>query len=197
MSLDDSFSNCHAQTRSLGLRCKKGIEDALTLLGVQAWAVVADADAQGRLAVHVDLRAADLNVDRVTLDCPLNLLIERGTVRFGNETLHVVLAQHLARFEARQFFTKRAEIRDRVIGTENDDHARGSLDERAESDLAAFLVPRQPLSLGHADQAGTQRLGVDRLEDIVRRSLPQRLDRALQVRMAGHDQHRRLGRLRT
>ena len=51
----------------------------------------------------------------------------------------------------------------------------------------------QPAALGDPDQAGPQRLRVDRLEDVVGRPLAQGGDRPLEVGVAGHDDDGRVG----
>src|SRR5262249_16575907 len=61
----DSFSNCHAQTCTLGLGSEKGLKNALLLLGTQSRTIVPDGDSQGRFAANGSGGANNDNVHGV------------------------------------------------------------------------------------------------------------------------------------
>jgi hypothetical protein len=104
-----------------------------------------------------------------------------------------VAADHCGGAVAGQLRREAVEVEDVVVGAEDDDQAGGGVDQRAEGRLAALLGPRQPPVVGDAQQTGPQGLGVDRLDDVVGRTLAQGRDGALQVGIAGDDQDGRLG----
>ena len=86
-----------------------------------------------------------------------------------------------------------AEVDDGVIGAKDDDHALGGLDQVTKGGLASFLGEGELLPLDDPAQAGAQHVGIERLQDVVGRTLAQSGDRALQVGVAGHDDDRGVG----
>ena len=64
VGLDDPLGDGHAQAGPLGLGGEERVEDLLPLLGLEARAVVADGDADRRLAVELGRLGADLDRDR-------------------------------------------------------------------------------------------------------------------------------------
>ena len=106
---------------------------------------------------------------------------------------HVILAQNVFGPVAGQLLGEGTEVGDTMIGAKNGDQAGSGLDESAKGCFTAFLGQRQPPSLGEPSQAGAQGVGVDGLEDVVRRPLPQSGDGSLQIGVARHDEDGRLG----
>ncbi len=87
----------------------------------------------------------------------------------GRSRLEVVAAVDLVGRVAGELFGERAEVDDRVVGAEDDDHALGGLDQVAEGGLAPLLGQGQLPPLGDPRQAGAEQVGVERLEDVVGR----------------------------
>ena len=111
----------------------------------------------------------------------------------GRSSVEVIAALDLGGRVAGELLGERAEVDDRVVRAEDDDHALGGLDQVAEGGLAPFLGQGEPLPFGDPRQAGAEDVGVDRLEDVVGRPLAQGGDRALEVGVAGHDDHGGVG----
>ena len=75
-----------------------------------------------------------------------------GVVRFGDEQGEIVAALDLLRGVAGEALGVGAEVEDRPVGAEDDDHAFGRLDEVAEGGLAPLLRQGQPPALGDPRQ---------------------------------------------
>jgi hypothetical protein len=111
----------------------------------------------------------------------------------GQEQLEVVASEHLVGGVAGHLFGEGIEVGDRPVRLEDDNHAVGRLDERAEGGLAPLAGQGEPLAFGDAVEARPQGIGVDRLEDVVRGPAAERVDRPFHVAVPGDDDHGRLG----
>jgi hypothetical protein len=97
--------------------------------------------------------------------------VRRARRRVREEGCVVILAKHLGGGIPGEFFREWAEVQDVVLAAQNDDHARRGFDQRAKGRVGAFFGLRQLLTFGDAREAAAQRVGIERLDDVVRGAL--------------------------